>query len=284
MNKKMWLELERRGYELGGDVSQGGAGKAQTRTVLNVHKIFKELNLIQNKHIPDIFLMASYEQRLDLLRGFMDSDGHYNASRKRFVMSTTRNWQAIEFNKLVSSLGIKTTVMKYKKKAMGKMIDVIDVCFSTDNLNPFLTRNELNIEYTTINNKTFKNIVRVKKAKSVPTRCIEVDSPSSTFLYGHSFSVTHNTNKKFEFFNPFGNECLKKPVDHLQQCHYSIYSLQLSIYAYMCEEETGMKCRQIWIGYWSRETEEFTKIPIMYLKSEAKAILELHKYNTEIAA
>jgi len=91
------------------------------------------------------------------------------------------------------------------------------------------------------------------------------------------------TNKKFEFFNPFGGQCLKKPVDHLQQCHYSIYSLQLSIYAYMCEEETGMKCRQIWIGYWSRETEEFTRIPIMYLKSEAKMILELHKYNTEIA-
>jgi hypothetical protein len=92
------------------------------------------------------------------------------------------------------------------------------------------------------------------------------------------------TNKKFDFFNAFGHGCLKRPVEHLQQCHYSIYSLQLSIYAYMCEEETGMKCRQIWIGYWSRETEEFTKIPIMYLKKEAKAILELHKYNTEIAA
>lgn len=92
------------------------------------------------------------------------------------------------------------------------------------------------------------------------------------------------TNKKFEFFNQFGHQCLKKPVDHLQQCHYSIYSLQLSIYAYMCEEETGMKCRQIWIGYWSRETTKFTRIPIPYLKHEAKQILELHKYNTEIAA
>lgn len=92
------------------------------------------------------------------------------------------------------------------------------------------------------------------------------------------------TNKKFDFFNQFGSQTLKKPVDHLQQCHHSIYSLQLSIYAYMCEEETGMKCRQIWIGYWSRETEEFTRIPITYLKHEAKMILEMHKYNMEIAA
>jgi hypothetical protein len=92
------------------------------------------------------------------------------------------------------------------------------------------------------------------------------------------------TNKKFEYFNPFGSQCLKKPLDHLQQCHHNVYSLQLSVYALMCEEETGMKCRQIWIGYWSRETEEFTRIPITYLKNEATTLLKLHKYNKEIAA
>lgn len=91
------------------------------------------------------------------------------------------------------------------------------------------------------------------------------------------------TNKRFEFYSPFG-QTLKKPFDHLQQCHHSTYSLQLSVYAKMCEEETGMKCRQIWIGYWSRETEKFTRIPITYLKNEATQLLELHKYNKEIAA
>ncbi len=91
------------------------------------------------------------------------------------------------------------------------------------------------------------------------------------------------TNKKFEYYNPFGHQTLKKPFEHLQQCHHSEYSLQLSIYARMCEEETGMKCRQIWIGYWSRETERFTKIPVTYLKNEAIKLLELHKYNTTIA-
>ena len=92
------------------------------------------------------------------------------------------------------------------------------------------------------------------------------------------------TNKVFEYSNPFGGQTLKKPFDHLQQCHYSLYSLQLSVYAFMCEEETGMKCRQIWIGYWDKIKKDFTRIPIMYLKNEAKILLELHKYNTEIAA
>jgi len=89
------------------------------------------------------------------------------------------------------------------------------------------------------------------------------------------------TNGEFDFFDKFGFKCLKKPLDHLQDCHYSIYTVQLSIYAYMCELETGMKCRQIWIGYWDRESKKLNKMPIMYLKHEAKKILDLHKYRTQ---
>jgi len=86
------------------------------------------------------------------------------------------------------------------------------------------------------------------------------------------------TNKEFNFFNKFGYKTLNKPFDHMQDCQYSIYSMQLSVYALMCEMETGMKCRQIWVGYWDKVNEVFEKIPIMYLKSEAKKLLEMHKY------
>jgi len=246
-----------------------------TKTIIVDENVWLELNLVNDKRIPDTFFMSSYEQRVGLLRGFMDVNGHYNKSRKRFVMSTTIEWQGNEFNKLASSLGIKTTVIKYNKKVNGEIVDVIDICFSTDNLNPFLSKEVLNVEY---NNKTFKNIIRVSKVESVPTRCIEVGSLTSTFLYGFSFSVTHNTNKEFNFFNKFGYKTLNKPFDHLQDCQYSIYSMQLSTYALMCEMETGMKCRQIWIGYWDKVNEVFEKIPVMYLKSDAKKLLDIHKY------
>src|SRR6185503_8074209 len=36
----------------------------------------RSLNLIQNKHIPDIYKFSSEEQRLALLAGLMDSDGY----------------------------------------------------------------------------------------------------------------------------------------------------------------------------------------------------------------
>ena len=88
------------------------------------------------------------------------------------------------------------------------------------------------------------------------------------------------TNREFNFFNPFGNETLFKPFDHLQACQWSIYTLQLSVYAYMYELEfPKRKCRQICIGYWDKEKMSFQKIQIMYLKHEAKKLIEMHHYN-----
>lgn len=88
------------------------------------------------------------------------------------------------------------------------------------------------------------------------------------------------TNKVFNFFNPYGYETLLKPFDHLQACHWSIYTLQLSVYAYMYELEfPKRKCRQIYILYWDKETKKFQKIQVMYLKKEAKQLIEMHHYN-----
>lgn len=282
MRESIWLEIEKRGYKLGPDVSQGRAGKAQTRTIFNIHKEFSKLNLLFNKHIPDIYLHSSYEQRLDMLRGFMDSDGYYNNKRKRFVMTTTQKWQVTEFIKLISSLGLKGTILPCKKKCNGKIFDAYEICFSTDNLNPFLSRNQDCIEYTSINNKNFKNIVSVELVDSVPTRCVEVKSDTHTFLYGHTFSITHNTNKKFNYFSEY-KKTLKPPFNHLQDCQFVIYTIQLSTYALMYEMETGRKCRQIWIGYWNKETCSFSKINLMYMKHEAEKLLKHHKYQMELA-
>lgn len=89
------------------------------------------------------------------------------------------------------------------------------------------------------------------------------------------------TNRVFNYYNPYDFETLLKPFDYLQSCQHSIYTIQLSTYALMYEMETGKRCRQIWIGYWDKTIETFERIPIMYLKHEAKKLMELHKYNTQ---
>ena len=92
--------------------------------------------------------------------------------------------------------------------------------------------------------------------------------------------LDHKTNRVFNFFNPYGYETLLKPFDHLQACQWSIYTLQLSVYAYMYELEfPKRKCRQIVVLYWDKTKESFEKIHIMYLKKEAKQLIEMHYYN-----
>ena len=90
MYQELWDEIEKCGYKLGDDVSQGGAGKAQTRTIFGLTQELRNLGCLYNKHIPDIYLRSSYLQRLEILYGLMDTDGYYNKTRNRYVLTTTK--------------------------------------------------------------------------------------------------------------------------------------------------------------------------------------------------
>lgn len=229
-NKKVWEEIKKRGYDIGDDVSQGGAGLASTRTIFNLQKELRKNNLIKNKHVPDIYLLSSYEQRLDLLRGLMDSDGTFNKKRNRFSISTTKKCQVEFSTKIISSLGIKTTTLKYFKNINGKKIQCYNVEFKTDSFNPFLIRNQdLNLK-TEKDKHTFRAIKNVEEIDSVPTICIEVDSPSSTFLIGHSLLVTHNTNKIKNFQVQHYTKKMLTPFENLYDNALGHYYVQLPLY------------------------------------------------------
>lgn len=89
------------------------------------------------------------------------------------------------------------------------------------------------------------------------------------------FSVLDfKTNKKIRTCSAY-NEFLLEPVEHLTNCEYSIYTLQLSLYAYMYEKMTGLKCREIAILF--LEGEEWKKISSVYLKNDIINLLEYRK-------
>ena len=232
------VEIQRRGYSLGEDIS--AENRTSTYTILGIYGKLKELNLINNKHIPDIYQRASYEQRLDLLRGLMDTDGYYNPKRKRFVMETSQEWQCYDFIKLLSSLGIKSTKFDIIKKLNGKEFHEYSINFSTKGLNPFLMRNQ-EIEYPIRDACSYRNIDKVELVETVPTQCLEVDSPSHTFLCTNKMIVTHNTNKKIETKSFFDNKTkksimMKYPLNNIQDCNYWHYAMQLSTYAWMMQQ------------------------------------------------
>lgn len=95
------------------------------------------------------------------------------------------------------------------------------------------------------------------------------------------FSVLdYKTNREFRFYNHYGYETLLEPFQYLQACEWSMYTLQLSVYAYLYElEYPKRKCRDITVLYWDKELLTFRKIAIMYMKHEAKLLIEMHYNN-----
>jgi len=105
---------------------------------------------------------------------------------------------------------------------------------------------------------------------------------TADLIYEHSndeFTLgDFKTNKKFRFCSPFG-ERLLDPVDHLHNCEFNIYALQLSMYAYMHEKLTGKKCRKLVIFYLSGD--RFTAYHCNYLKRDIEKILEHYTTKTK---
>ena len=238
----VWFELESRGYKLGPNLNHNSDRKnVEMRTVYGLISQLKYLNLIDNKHIPEEYMLSSYNQRLDLLRGLMDTDGSFNKIRHRYIMNTSQKWQVEDLNKLLSTLGVKSTIFDVINTCEGKKFPGWNLCFTTDEFNPFLTRNQEITNIVKKDNNSFRNIISVESVETVPTQCIAVDSPSHTYLCTHSLIVTHNTNKEIKTKGAYnaatkGTVNMKYPLNNLPDVNFYHYTMQLSTYAWMLQK------------------------------------------------
>ena len=74
------------------------------------------LNLIRNKHVPDLYKQNSEEVRLALLAGFIDADGHAEFDRDTAVIVHRDNILAAGIVYIARTLGFKTTYRVRKKR------------------------------------------------------------------------------------------------------------------------------------------------------------------------
>ena len=86
-----------------------------------------------------------------------------------------------------------------------------------------------------------------------------------------------NISKGIEYHSEYKKRMFY-PIDHLQDCNFVKYSLQLSIYAYFFELLTGRKLRKMWIHFIPPDDMmKHYKIPVMYMKSDVITLLNYHK-------
>lgn len=161
----------------------------------------REIDVLDNKHIPTKYLQSSTEQRYELLSGLMDSDGCIDENGYcEFSQSNER--MVDNFSELLSSLGIKHSLKSRYTMCNNKKFKSYRVTFYADkNMNCFkLKRKNDNLMDNLSSKRNQKSIVNIKKVETVPTQCIAVDNSNHLYLAGKRMTVTHNTSIMAEKF------------------------------------------------------------------------------------
>ena len=182
--------------DIGNDIVVSKYGKD------NLVKKMRGLDVIKNKHIPSEYLRASYEQRLSLMQGLMDTDGTADSRGRAQSFTSVNKRLAYDFSELAATFGIKCTIKESDPVCNGKKVDgtVYLVQFHTflDNVPVFRTPRKLRKMKHSNGNGTLSRsqtvqITSVEKVDTVPTKCISVDSESRLFLFGRTMLPTHNS-------------------------------------------------------------------------------------------
>lgn len=155
----------------------------------------KALGLLGNKHIPDIYLQASIEQRWELLRGLMDTDG-YCDKRGQCEFTQKNKVLAEQVVELCASLGIKASIRSKNATCNGKSAGIVyRVLFFTDKEHSCfkLSRKHARLKDRLAPRMSCKSIINVERIPNEPSKCIAIDNDSHLYLAGRQYTATHNT-------------------------------------------------------------------------------------------
>jgi phage terminase large subunit-like protein len=157
----------------------------------------KEINVLNNKHIPEKYFTAPEHVRRELLRGLMDSDGSASKEIGNFTFCNVNETLAKGVRRLVASLGYKATIRRTKTKCQnGYVGHAFYVTFSSPTTRPSIfgiraKEDRRSNRPTRYCDKRY--ITKVEKIDSKPMFCIEVDSKDKTFLITDQYIPTHNS-------------------------------------------------------------------------------------------
>ena len=151
----------------------------------------RALGVLHNKHIPEVYLRSSVEQRLQLLAGLIDSDG--NVDKKGRVRFSNTNERLIEgVMDLLRGLGMRPYRMETSggsATSLGKANSPVwQVGFQPHILIPTV-RNKINRLVT----PRKLSIAGVERVKGGPGRCIQVDALDGLYRVGRTHIPTHNS-------------------------------------------------------------------------------------------
>lgn len=170
-----------------------GGSSAIDHCVYGLITDLKALGIENAKRIPADYLRAPVDQRWEVLKGLMDSDGSVDEAG-HCEYSSSDPLLAQDFYELATGLGLKITRTVGPSFFNGvRHKDRTRFYFNTYkpafNLERKLKRQMRPGRIV----REYRAIVEIRSVATVPVRCITVDSPNSLYLAGEQHLVTHNT-------------------------------------------------------------------------------------------
>ena len=151
-----------------------------------------------SKYIPEEYFYGDPEQRLDLLRGLLDTDGSfsYNSKNRHKVHYTSVSLKLAEgVIRLARSLGMVASLSTYHRIKVYKGVSKVKVGYrvsiKSKDLNPFLLPRKAD-QWTPSTKWLSRRFISVEQVEDEDSTCILVSNPDHLYLT-NDFIPTHNT-------------------------------------------------------------------------------------------
>lgn len=255
IDNQIMAEIRACGYEV------RDHSKASSHGIIGLKKQLQEIGVYANKHIPLIYLRAAIPQRLALLQGLMDTDGHCDA-RGQCEIQVVSKPLADGIRELICSLGIKVKMCTGRAMLYGRECgEKYRLKFITG-LPAFRLRRKIERQKRTDFRGTHQRryIISVTEIAAEPMKCIQVDSPSAMYLCGKDMIPTHNS------------YLLRWIAVRILMFIYAKFKIKGSAVMLACEDYPTLKDRQIskiakefsgWLGKYHDDHKIYGKCYIL---------------------
>lgn len=167
-----------------------------------VADILRNLKVLNNKHIPDIYILSGIGQRLELLAGLIDTDGHVEEKTQRVRIATVSDKLADGMEVLIRSLGWRANRYTQLPAMSSGNVEgkqpVHYVSFTPGMAIPTrLPRKRISGRKE---QARAVGIADVRRSEKRVGRCIQVDAKDGLYLVGKELVPTHNSALASEYF------------------------------------------------------------------------------------
>jgi hypothetical protein len=194
MDLEIYDAFPRAGMQVSGLRGKEGT-QASCFTAYGLVTILRYLGVLGDKHVPERYLWASEEQRVALLAGLIDTDGHVTADTGQVEFCNTNRQLADSVAHLARSLGMKAVVTvgratlrgvdcgpKYRVKFTPNRSDISR-----------LPRKRDHLKVGSTTRSSWRRIVSAERVDPQPMKCLRVSSPDHQFLVTEHLIPTHNS-------------------------------------------------------------------------------------------